>query len=92
MAGHCAFCGNKHLHAKTTRYIHQQNDELLIVDDVPCIQCDFCGEQYFDAAVLKAIEAEHLAILRHQKTPQRVRPVAMETFAGLSAGFPCRVG
>ena len=82
---HCAFCGNKHLHAKTTRYIHQQNDELLIVDEVPCTECDFCGEQYFDAAVLKAIEAEHLAILRDQKKPQRIRPVAVETFAELSA-------
>ncbi|HLF96794.1 MAG TPA: YgiT-type zinc finger protein [Methylococcaceae bacterium] len=85
MAEQCAFCGNKHLHAKTTRYIHQENDELLIVDEVPCTECDFCGEQYFDVTVLKSIEAEHLAILRHQKVPRQVRPVAMETFAELSA-------
>ena len=26
MSQHCAFCGNKHLSAKTTRYIHQQAD------------------------------------------------------------------
>ncbi|MGZ8220960.1 MAG: YgiT-type zinc finger protein [Methylobacter sp.] len=77
MTEHCAFCGNKCL-STTTRYLHQQDDELLIVDDVPCTQCDFCGEQYFDAAVLKAIEAEHLAIMRHQKTPQQVRSVAMK--------------
>jgi YgiT-type zinc finger domain-containing protein len=61
MSHHCPFCGHKHLTAKTTRYIHQQADELLIVDEVPCLECDYCGEPYFDAAVLKAIEAEHTA-------------------------------
>ena len=84
MSEHCAFCGHKHLTAKTTRYIHQQADELLIVDDVPCLACDYCGEQYFDAAVLKAIEAEHTAIVRHCKTPQAVKPVAVESFDALS--------
>lgn len=83
MSEQCAFCGNKHLYANTTRYIHQQGDELLIVDDVPCIECEFCGEQYFDAAVLKAIEAEHLALLQHRKTPSRVWSVAVESFAEL---------
>ena len=85
MTEHCAFCGNKHLSCTTTRYLHQQDDELLIVDDVPCTQCVYCGEQYFDAAVLKAIEAEHLAILRHQKMPQQIRSVAIESYSGLSA-------
>lgn len=82
---HCVFCGNKHLHSAATRYIHQQDDDLMVVDGVPCTECDFCGEQYFDAAVLKTIETEHLAIIQHQKIPLRTKPVVMETFAGLSA-------
>lgn len=84
MSQHCTFCGHKHLSAKTTRYIHQQADELLIVDEVPCLECDYCGEQYFDAAVLKAIAAEHTAILQHRKQPQAVKPVAVESFAALA--------
>jgi YgiT-type zinc finger domain-containing protein len=83
MSQHCAFCGHKHLIAKTTRYIHQQADELLIVDDVPCLECGYCGEQYFDAAVLKVIEAEHTAIVQHRKQPIAVKPVAVESFAAL---------
>ncbi|TAN49447.1 MAG: YgiT-type zinc finger protein [Methylococcaceae bacterium] len=58
---------------------------LRAVAKLHCIECDYCGEQYFDADVLKAIELEHLAILRQQKVPKRIRPAAMETFAELTA-------
>lgn len=85
MSQHCAFCGHKHLTARTTRYIHQQADELLIVNEVPCLECDYCGEQYFDASVLKQIEAEHRAIVLQGKQPQAIKPVAVESFASLSS-------
>ncbi|NEX16531.1 MAG: hypothetical protein C1943_07865, partial [Halochromatium sp.] len=45
-----------------TRYIHQQGDELLIVEEVPCLRCDYCGEEYFDISTLKKIETDHLAL------------------------------
>ena len=75
----CAFCGNKHLSAKKTRYMHQLDSELLFVDGVPCIECDFCGEQYFDGPVLMQIEEEHQAILAHKKQP-KYKQVAIESF------------
>jgi len=33
---------------------------MLIVEQVPCLECDFCAEQYFDIQALKKIEADHL--------------------------------
>ena len=75
----CAFCGNKHLSAKKVRYMHQVDSELLFVDGVPCIECDFCGEQYFDGPVLMQIEREHEAILAHKKQA-KYRQVAVESF------------
>ncbi|MGD0962011.1 MAG: type II toxin-antitoxin system MqsA family antitoxin [Methylomonas sp.] len=81
----CAFCGNKNLSKKLTRYIHQRGENLLIVEDAPCLECDFCGEQYFDAFVLKTIEDDHLAIIKHQKLPSRIQTVAVENFASLSS-------
>ncbi len=80
MTEQCAFCGNKNLTAKTTRYLHQQGDELMIVDDTPCMECDFCGEQYFDAKVLKQIERDHREICEHRKQPRRFVQVAIEEF------------
>ncbi|WP_427500755.1 YgiT-type zinc finger protein [Methylomonas sp. MED-D] len=76
----CAFCGNTHLTAKTTRYLHQAQGEMLIVEHVPCIECDFCGEQYFDVQVLKQIEADHQAINEHRKQPARFVQVAVEEY------------
>ena len=80
MAEQCAFCGNKNLTAKTTRYLHQQNEAMLIVEDVPCLECNFCGEQYFDIAVLKHIETDHQEIVEHRREPKRYMRVAVEAF------------
>lgn len=54
----CLFCGHTHAAAKTTQYIYRHNGEFLVVNKVPCEECEFCGEQYFDAAVLKQIEQD----------------------------------
>ncbi|MTW22737.1 YgiT-type zinc finger protein [Allochromatium palmeri] len=80
MAEQCSFCGNTHLTPKTTRYIHQQNGELLFVEQVPCLECDYCGEQYFEIDVLKQIEADHRAIVEHRKSPRRFVQVAVQEF------------
>ncbi len=83
MSQQCSFCGNRNLSAKRTRYIHQQGGEMLIVEDVPCIECDYCGEQYFEIATLKKIEADHAALAEHRKRPSRTLKVAVEDYASL---------
>lgn len=80
MPEQCAFCGNKHLSARTTRYLHHRNEEMLIVEGVPCLECDFCGEQFFDIDVLKRIETDHSEIAEHRRQPKRFMQVAVETF------------
>lgn len=84
MPGTCAFCGNSHLTPKTTRYLHQRHNEMLIVEDVPCLECDFCGEQYFEVGVLKRIEEDHRAIASHRRQPARYVQVAVESFECLA--------
>lgn len=79
----CAFCGNTHLTPKTTRYLHQGQNEMLIMEQVPCLECDFCGEQYFDVGVLKRIEEDHREIASHRRQPARYVQVAVETFQTL---------
>lgn len=83
MSQQCSFCGNKHLSEKRARYFHQQGGDLLIVEDVPCLQCDYCGEQYFEIAALKKIEADHAALLAHRKHPRRTMQVAVEDYGAL---------
>ena len=83
MSEHCVFCGHKHLSSKTTRYIYQKDQQMLVVEHVPRLESTFCGEQYFDAGVLQKIENDYLAITRQQRQPQRVRQVAVEDFSAL---------
>jgi len=79
----CSFCGHAHLVATTSRYIHQQGDDILIVDDVPCLRCEYCGEEYYDITTLKKIEADHAALSAGRKRPARTVQVAVEPFAAI---------
>ena len=56
---------------------------MLVVDCVPCLECTFCGEQYFDAEVLQKIENDYFAITHQQRQPLRVMQVAVEDFSAL---------
>ncbi len=80
MVKQCPFCGNKHLTATATQYIYQHDDRFLVVNSVPCLECDYCGEQYFGADVLKKIEQEFSALENSRKVPQRTIEVPMEDF------------
>ncbi|MDP2902358.1 MAG: type II toxin-antitoxin system MqsA family antitoxin [Methylovulum sp.] len=84
MSEHCVFCGHNYLESKTTRYIYQKDQQMLVVEHVPCLECTFCGEQYFDALVLKKIENDYFAITHQQRQPQRVMQIAVEDFALIS--------
>ena len=78
----CSFCGNTHLSRKNVRYIYQQGDDIM-VDDVPCLECDYCSEQYFNASVLKKIERDFMDVSKQRKTPVRRMRVAVESFSSL---------
>ena len=72
----CSFCGHSRLLSKTTQYIYRHDDDFLIVNDVPCEECEFCGEQYFEAAVLKRIESDFQEIRKgNRKVPRLSVPV-----------------
>lgn len=75
---------DKHLINKTTRYIYQKNERMLVIEYVPCLECTFCGEQYFDALVLERIENDYQAINNQQRQPQRIMQVVVEDFASLA--------
>lgn len=40
----CQFCGNKNFSEQKVQYTYKHDDKFLIVDDVPCEQCQYCGE------------------------------------------------
>jgi hypothetical protein len=54
---------------------------MLIVEDVPCEECEYCGEQYFRADVLRKIEQNFLDLCSRRRKPQSEVSVPVESFA-----------
>ena len=77
----CNFCGNKNSNDTVIQYIYRNNGKFMIIDDVPCEQCEYCGEQYFAADVLKKIEADFNAVYSHKKQATQEIMIPVEQFA-----------
>lgn len=77
----CNFCGNKNFREKHVQYIYRHNDRFLVVNNVPCEECEYCGEQYFKAEALRKIEEDFNAIYVFGKRAKRETTVPVEDFA-----------
>ena len=77
----CNFCGNKNFGEKQVQYIFKRHDQFLVVNNVPCEECEYCGEQYFKVEVLKKIESDFKEINFSGKRPGSEVKVAVEDFA-----------
>jgi YgiT-type zinc finger domain-containing protein len=81
----CNFCGNKNFSEKKVQYIYRHGDRYLIVNNVPCEECEYCGEQYFNAQSLKKIEADFNMIYISGKEPKRRIQVPVAEFMDLKS-------
>ncbi len=79
----CSVCGNTNFRTKKVQYIYRHNNQFLIVNDVPCEECEYCGEQYFKAGVLKKIEKDFMEIYLAGKKSKQLIEVPVEAFAEL---------
>ncbi len=77
----CSFCGNKNVRETCTHYLYRHDGRMLIVEDVPCEECEYCGEQYFRADVLRKIEQDFLDVCARRRKPQSEVMVQVESFA-----------
>ena len=75
-----SFCGNKNFREKNVQYIYKHNDQFLVVNNVPCEECEYCGEQYFKAEVLKKIEKSFQDIYLTGKKSKREVKVPVEEY------------
>jgi len=82
----CYFCGHQHLVKQHVQYTYQRDGKWLLITDVPCEQCDNCGEQYFQASVLKKIEQEFESIHQRGKKVSKELRVPVEQFSEITTG------
>jgi YgiT-type zinc finger domain-containing protein len=76
----CNFCGNKNFRERRVQYFYRHDDRLLVINNVPCEECEFCGEQYFKAEVLKKIEKHFFDIYQARVKATREIVVPVEEF------------
>ena len=79
----CNFCGNKNFTEKKINYIYKRDEKYLMVNDVPCEECDFCGEQYFKSEALKKIERDYNDIYLSGKKVIKQITIPVEEFVNL---------
>lgn len=81
----CSFCGNKNFVRKTVQYIYRHEGKFLVVNEVPCEECTYCGERYYDGPVLERIEREFIRIHKDGKSPPSEVVVPVEDFTDVPA-------
>ena len=79
----CNFCGNTNFREKKVQYIYRHDARFLVVNNVPCEECEYCGEQYFPAGVLKKIEGEYRQIYHSGKKARKEVTVPVQEFVEL---------
>ena len=79
----CNFCGNINFEKKFVQYIYKHNGQFLVVNNVPCEECKFCGEQYFKVEILKKIEKDFREIYLYGKKIEKQVKVPVEEFVKL---------
>ena len=71
----CKVCGQEGAQAVTITETYGKGRNLIMVENVPMISCHHCGESYFTAKTLHALEA-----IRQQAQSFGERPVKVADF------------
>ena len=67
----CHFCGGKVSERKITVDYRWGENLVAIIQNVPAGVCEVCGEQYFKARVVKAMER----VARSKEKPKGMRTI-----------------
>ena len=52
----CMFCKNKTFIVSTTTHVVNYQNSIIIIRNVPCLECDQCGEKYYTDEVAEKLE------------------------------------
>jgi len=72
----CSFCDGE-LEERLVQHEYRWEGKLFVFEDVPARVCRQCGEKYFDAKVVKAMER---AVL-DQLEPKRILQVPLFSYS-----------
>ena len=65
----CNFCGSERSEERRIEYLYSHQGKYLLVPNTPVEVCLDCGMVYYEAVVLKEIEAHFFAIHNAEEKP-----------------------
>ncbi|GEM_PF-1277941 len=77
----CSFCSQIAAYEVTRPQVFKRGDHLLVVEDVPTMVCDSCGETYFTGETIDGLER----ILGNENELAVTRPVQVAQFIARAA-------
>lgn len=73
----CDICGSEEAKIRKITRTYGKGENLLVIENIPLVSCPHCGESYFTADTLHAIE--RIKMNRHSVAVER--PVEVASFA-----------
>jgi len=73
----CEICGKEGARIRKIAETHGKGRNLLVIENIPMVNCPHCGESYFTAETLHRVER----IKRHRRRLATARAVAVASFA-----------
>ena len=52
----CLYCKNKVMIDSTTTHVVNQKNCIIVIKNVPCLECSQCGEKYYTDEVAERLE------------------------------------
>ena len=52
----CMYCKNSTTVASTTTHVVNYNNCIIVIKNVPCLECEQCGEKYYFDKVAERLE------------------------------------
>jgi len=73
----CDVCGKEGARLRRITRTYGKGKDLLVIENIPVVNCPHCRDSYFDAETLHEIER----IKQHRKSLAVQRPVEVASFA-----------
>lgn len=52
----CFYCGCKNTVPSVTNHVVNYEDCVIVIKNVPCEECELCGEKYFSDEIMEQLE------------------------------------
>ena len=52
----CTFCKCKETVSSSTAHVISRNDRIIIIRNVPCVECTLCGEKSYSSEIVKKLD------------------------------------